>query len=53
MKITGVRTQPYAFELARPIGDANLPQGGSISRGPQLEAAELAWWGEVCGGFVF
>lgn len=33
MKITGVRTQPYTFELARPIGDANLPQGGSISRG--------------------
>ena len=32
MKITGVRTQPYSFELTRPIGDANLPQGGSISR---------------------
>ena len=32
MKITGVRTQPYCFELTRPIGDVNLPQGGSISR---------------------
>lgn len=32
MKITRVRTQPYTFELTRPIGDANLPQGGSISR---------------------
>jgi len=32
MKITGVRTQPYTFELTRPIGDANLPEGGSIAR---------------------
>lgn len=33
MKITRVRTQPYTFELTRPIGDANLPEGGSIARG--------------------
>jgi L-alanine-DL-glutamate epimerase-like enolase superfamily enzyme len=27
MKITGVRTLLYEFELSRPIGDANSPQG--------------------------
>lgn len=27
MKITGVRTQLYEFEMDRPIGDANSPQG--------------------------
>lgn len=32
MKITRVRTQPYTFELTRPIGDANLPEGGSVVR---------------------
>jgi L-alanine-DL-glutamate epimerase-like enolase superfamily enzyme len=31
MKITHVRTQPYTFEFARPIGDANLPEGGAVS----------------------
>jgi hypothetical protein len=31
MKITRVRTQPYTFELTRPIGDANLPEGGTVS----------------------
>jgi L-alanine-DL-glutamate epimerase-like enolase superfamily enzyme len=32
MKITRVHTQPYTFELTRPIGDANLPEGGAVSR---------------------
>ena len=27
MKITGVRTKLYRFELTRPLGDANNPQG--------------------------
>ena len=29
MKITGVRTQLYRYNLTRPIGDANSPQGWS------------------------
>ncbi len=32
MKITGIRTQAYTVEFSRLIGDANLPQGGSVSR---------------------
>ena len=27
MKITRIRTKPYEFELSRPIGDANFPEG--------------------------
>lgn len=30
MKITGIRTQPYAIEMHRPIGDANNPVGGNL-----------------------
>ena len=33
MKITGIRTTPYEFELARPLGDANLPQGNNRGAG--------------------
>ena len=29
MKITGIQTQLYAYDLARPIGDANSPRGRS------------------------
>lgn len=33
VKITGVRTMPYEFEMARPLGDANLPQGSRRAAG--------------------
>lgn len=33
MKITGVRTRLYQFELARPLGDANLPRGSNRAAG--------------------
>ena len=33
MKITDIRTKLYAFELARPIGDANFPEGRSRGMG--------------------
>jgi L-alanine-DL-glutamate epimerase-like enolase superfamily enzyme len=33
MKITGVRTHLYQFELARPLGDANLPRGSKRAAG--------------------
>jgi L-alanine-DL-glutamate epimerase-like enolase superfamily enzyme len=33
MKITGIRTVPYAFEMARPLGDANNPYGNAKSGG--------------------
>jgi L-alanine-DL-glutamate epimerase-like enolase superfamily enzyme len=33
MKITGVRTRLYQFELARPLGDANLPRGSKRAAG--------------------
>lgn len=33
MKITRVRTRLYEFEMARPLGDANLPEGSSRAAG--------------------
>lgn len=30
MKITSIRTMPYGYELARPIGDVNLPGGTAL-----------------------
>lgn len=33
MKITGVRTKHYFFEMSRPLGDANLPQGSRAASG--------------------
>jgi L-alanine-DL-glutamate epimerase-like enolase superfamily enzyme len=33
MKITGVRTEVFEFEMARPLGDANLPQGNRAASG--------------------
>ena len=33
MKITGVRTRLYQFELARPLGDVNYPRGSKAAAG--------------------
>jgi L-alanine-DL-glutamate epimerase-like enolase superfamily enzyme len=33
VKITGVRTRLYQFELARPLGDVNLPRGSRAAAG--------------------
>ncbi|TVR74206.1 MAG: mandelate racemase/muconate lactonizing enzyme family protein [Sphaerobacteraceae bacterium] len=36
MKITGARTRLYEFEMSRPIGDANLPEGTAQATGMLL-----------------
>lgn len=33
MKITAIRTRPYQFELKRPIGDVNFPEGRKLWAG--------------------
>ena len=36
MKITGIRTQPYEFEMSRPIGDSNNPVGRDVMKATAL-----------------
>lgn len=43
MKITGVRTTLYQFEMTRPLGDANNPRGGK-------KASHLAVWIDTDAG---
>ena len=33
MKLTAVRTKPYQFELKRPLGDVNFPEGRKLWAG--------------------
>ena len=33
LKITGLRTTLYQFEMARPLGDATLPEGSRLAAG--------------------